>query len=104
MNSLGIVATLTAIAAAWTIRALYVDLRRARRRARRLAARNRELLAALDDAKIDLQLWSEIHLAAQQRHPSNVRVLPHADASLAAIIDGAATRPTLSVIDGGARP
>ena len=71
MNGLTLLAGATALAAAWTMRALYLDMRRAQRRADRLAARNAELRAALGDAEADLQLWSELHLAAaKDRHPS----------------------------------
>ena len=79
MTSLHLLATLTVLAVAWALRALYLDAARQRRRADRLAARNAELRQALEDAEIDLQLWSEITAAARDRHPSNVRVLRSVD-------------------------
>ena len=83
MNSLTILGALTVLAVAWALRALYLDAARQRRRADRLAARNAELRQALEDAEIDLQLWSEIHARAEakDRHPSaqygggNLRVI-----------------------------
>ena len=81
MNSLTILTALTVLATVWALRALYLDAARQRRRADRLAARNAELRQALEDAEIDLQLWSEIHARAEaaRRHPSNVRVLRSVD-------------------------
>ena len=83
MTSLAILAVATVLAVAWTLRAFYLDMRRAQRRADRLVARNAELRQALEDAEIDLQLWSEIHARAEaaRRHPStqygggNLRVI-----------------------------
>ena len=79
MNSLGLLAILTVLAAAWSMRALYLDAARQRRRADRLAARNVELrqrleflLDELDDTAVLLEM------AARDRHtsrPSNVKVL-----------------------------
>lgn len=80
MNGLGLLAALTVLAVAWTIRAYHLDLQRERRRVARLRAVNADLrerveflLDELDDAAL---------LAApeaKQRHPSsrasNVRVL-----------------------------
>ena len=81
MNSAGILAALTVLAVAWTLRAMWLDMRRAERRVSRLRAENDRLRAALEDAEIDLQLWSEIHARAEaaRRHPSNVRVLRSVD-------------------------
>ena len=83
MTSLHLLTALTVLAGAWALRALYLDAARQRRRADRLAARNAELRQALEDAEIDLQLWSEIHARAEakDRHPStqygggNLRVI-----------------------------
>jgi hypothetical protein len=79
MNSAVIVGILTVLAVAWTLRAMWLDLQRERRRVARLRAVNADLrerveflLDELDDAALIAQL------EAQQRHPSqasNVRVL-----------------------------
>lgn len=83
MNSAHILGTLTVLATAWALRAMWLDMRRAERRVSRLRAENARLRQALEDAEIDLQLWSEIHARAeaQRRHPStqygggNLRVI-----------------------------
>lgn len=81
MNSLTIIGVLTAVAAAWTIRAYHLDLARERRRVARLRAVNAGLreridfyLDELDDSAVLLEM------AARDRHPSqygggNLRVI-----------------------------
>ena len=85
MTSATILGVLTVLATAWALRAMWLDMRRAERRVSRLRAENARLRQALEDAEIDLQLWSEIHARAEaaRRHPSqsNVRVLHVVDGS-----------------------
>jgi hypothetical protein len=79
MNGLGLLVALTVLAVAWSLRAMWLDLQRERRRVARLRAVNADLrervdflLDELDDAALIAQL------EAKQRHPSqasNVRVL-----------------------------
>jgi hypothetical protein len=79
MNSLGLLAVVTVLAVAWTLRAYHLDLQRERRRVARLRAVNADLrerveflLDELDDQALIAQL------EAKHRHPSqasNVRVL-----------------------------
>ena len=82
MNGLHLLAALTVLAVAWTIRAYHLDLARERRRVARLRAVNADLrerveflLDELDDAALIAQL------EARQRHPSqqygggNLRVI-----------------------------
>ncbi len=80
MNGLTLLAALTAVAVAWTIRAYHLDLQRERRRVARLRAVNadlRERIEFLLDELDDHALLAA--LEAKQRHPSaqasNVRVL-----------------------------
>lgn len=80
MNSLTVLTVLTVVAVAWALRAMYLDMARARRAARRLAVANdqlrqdnRRLLEELD-LHVEALTW-----ASRERHPSNVRVLRSVD-------------------------
>ena len=71
MNSLHIIGLATALAVAWALHAMYLDLQRERRRVARLRAANADLrerveflLDELDDAALLAAL------EAKQRHPS----------------------------------
>lgn len=72
MNSLSIVAVLTALAAAWALRSLYLDARQHQRRAERLRVAlavtrdERDELLDILDANID-----DMRRLAQERHPVN---------------------------------
>ena len=83
MNSLTIIATLTALAVAYTLRTLYVDAREARRRNDRLAARlaraedrARRAEEHADEAQHCLDLMLDVtrddrKAAAMDRHPAS---------------------------------
>ncbi len=83
MTSLHILAALTVLAAAWTMRSLYLDARRHQRRADRLRvsladvrAERDQLLDILDDNVDDMRrMAQERHPASRQYGGGNLRLI-----------------------------